>query len=244
MWRVCWLLALIPALVAQAPALDGTSKAQAREMLAAAKAAIRANYYDTTFHGLDLDSHFKATEASLNAATSLGHAYAIIAQALIDLGDSHTYFLPPQRSASYDYGWQIGIVGDDCYVIAVRPGSDAEAKGVRPGDRVLQVGSFVPTRQELWKVRYLYYMLSPRSSLKVTIQPPGGEPRGLEIAAKVTQEQAVVEISLDSLIESGPGAMADPIVRANRTVLVGDISVSKLSTFAFADGNADRVMRT
>ncbi len=242
MWRVCWLLALTPALLAQAPALDSTSKARAREMLATAKVAIRNTYYDKTFHGLDVEAHFKATEARLDSATSLGHAYAIIAQALIDLNDSHTYFLPPQRPARYDYGWQIGIIGDDCYVIAVKPGSDAEAKGVRPGDRVLQVGSFVPTRQELWKARYLYYILSPRNSLKVTIQPPGAEPRDLEIAAKVTQEPAVVEISLDNLIESGPGAMSDPIVRVNRTAMVGDISVSRLSTFAFADGSADKVM--
>lgn len=107
---------------------------------------------------------------------------------------------------------------------------------------MLQVGSFTPSRQELWKLRYLYYILSPRSTLKVSVQSLGGAPRVVDIAAKVTREQAVVDISVDNLIESGPGAIGDPIVRVNRTAMVGDTSIGKLSSFNFASSNADKVM--
>jgi carboxyl-terminal processing protease len=124
----------------------------------------------------------------------------------------------------------------------VKPGSDAEAKGVKAGDRILQIGAFTPSRAELWKVRYLYHVLSPRSVLKVGVQSPGGQPRTIDIAAKVKQEQAVVDVSLDTLIESGPAAMGDPIVRANRNARVGDLVISRLSTFAFPDGNADKML--
>ena len=102
------LILIVPGLVlAQAPTLDSTEKARAREMLATAKSAIKSTYYDKTFRGLDLDAHFKTADAKLESATSLGHAYAIIAQALLDFGDSHTFFIPPERPATYQYGWQM-----------------------------------------------------------------------------------------------------------------------------------------
>lgn len=239
---LCLLLLAPSPTHAQGSTLDSTEKARAREMLGTAKSAIRSTYYDKAFHGIDLDAHFKAADAKIDTATSLGHAYAIIAQALIDFGDSHTYFLPPERPASYDYGWQYGMVGDGCFVLAVKPGSNAEAKGIKPGDRITQIGAFTPSRAELWKVRYLYHVLSPKSVLKVAVQSPGGQPRAIDINAKVTQERAVVEVSLDALIESGPGAMGDPIVRVNRNAMVGDIAISKLSTFAVADSSADKMM--
>ena len=45
-----------------------------------------------TFHGMDVDARFKTAEEKLKQANSLGQAFGIIAQALLDLNDSHTYF--------------------------------------------------------------------------------------------------------------------------------------------------------
>jgi predicted metalloprotease with PDZ domain len=44
--------------------------------------------------------------------------------------------------------------GPNCYVVAVRPGSDAEAKGLRQGDRIISINNFTPTREVLWKMKY------------------------------------------------------------------------------------------
>src|SRR5262245_32986988 len=189
--KVAALAALTLSLVvvtaaAQAPALDKTGRQRAKEMLNQVKTAIKNNYYDQSYHGLDLNKHFKEAEGKLETAVSLGHAYAIIAQALIDFDDSHTFFVPPERPATYEQGWKLSIVGDACYVVAVKPGSDAEAKGLKAGDRVLQFEAFTPSRDQLWKAKYLYNVLSPRRSLKVVVQSPGGQPRPLDLGVKVT----------------------------------------------------------
>ncbi len=32
------------------------------------------------------------------------------------------------RAETFDYGWEIQMIGDELFVVAVKPGSDAEAK--------------------------------------------------------------------------------------------------------------------
>ena len=55
----------------------------------------------------------------------------IIAQAVLNLGDSHTFFIPPQRQADTDYGVDFQVIGDDVYVVKVKDKSDASAKGIK-----------------------------------------------------------------------------------------------------------------
>ncbi len=229
-------------LAAQAPLLDLTERARAKVMLAEIKSATKDKYYDPAFHGLDINAHFKAAETKLDTATSLGHAYAIIAQALIDFGDSHTFFIPPQRAATYEYGWDMQMVGDECLIVAVKPGADADVKGLKPGDRVLRFEAFTPSRTDLWKARYLYQLLSPRSAITLVVQSPGAQPRSLQVAAKVTKGQRVVEVNLDNILDGsgfGPGA-GERILRS-RVARAGDVAVWRLSGFDFAPEDVDRV---
>src|SRR5688572_22925713 len=185
----------LSAIASAAPqVLPANERGRAKKMLATIHAAIRDGYYDPTFRGLDLTAHFKAASAKLDEARSISHAYGIVAQALIEFGDSHTYFIPPMRATTFEYGWEMQMVGDVCYVTAVKPGSDAEAKGLRAGDRVLQVDGFTPARADFWKLRYLLYVLSPRPMLKVVTHRAGDTaPRSLELVAKVTQRRAVMD---------------------------------------------------
>lgn len=236
-------LAASTILIAQTPVLDSTERARAKQMLAEIKAAVRDRYYDKAYRGLDLNAHFKASETKLEAAVSLGHAYAIIAQTLIDFGDSHTFFIPPPRAATYEYGWEMQMVGDDCLVTAVKPASDAEAKGLKPGDRVLRFDAFTPTRTDLWKARYLYYLLSPRSTITLVAQSPGAQPRQLQIAAKVTKGERVIQISLDDALEgSGFGSGEAARLVPSRAARLGDVAVWKLSGFDFAAEDVDRLL--
>ena len=68
-----------------------------RTMLNVIKNDLKKNYYDPNFHGMDLDARFKQAEEKINTATSQGQILGIIAQAFLDLNDSHTYFVPPMR---------------------------------------------------------------------------------------------------------------------------------------------------
>src|SRR2546428_10040565 len=81
-------------------------------VLGTIKEDIRKNYYDTNYHGVDLDAAFKAADAKIKQATSLGQLLGIIGQLLVDLDDSHTFFLPPRRSYRTDYGWRVRVIGE------------------------------------------------------------------------------------------------------------------------------------
>lgn len=69
-----------------------------RAMLRTIKDDLKKNYYDTNFHGMDVEARFSAADEKMKEAQSVGQVFGIIAQALIDLNDSHTFFLPPGRA--------------------------------------------------------------------------------------------------------------------------------------------------
>src|SRR5262249_42244575 len=123
-----------------------------RLMLKVIKDDIKKNYYDPNFRGIDLEARFKTADEKLQQAESIGQIFGIIAQALVEFEDSHTFFLPPDRANKIEYGWQMQAYGDKCYVTAIKPGSDAEAKGLRLGDQVLMVNGFKTSREVLWKI--------------------------------------------------------------------------------------------
>jgi C-terminal processing protease CtpA/Prc len=132
-----------------------------------------------------LDARFKTADEKIEQATSVGHVFGIVAQVLIDFEDSHLFFIPPARANTTDYGWRMQIVGAKCYVSAVKPGSDAEAKGLKPGDLIKSVDGFVPSRENLWKLKYLFYALRPQPGIRVLAQSPDGVERTLDVMAKV-----------------------------------------------------------
>ncbi len=100
------LVALVPQ-TTHAQSLDRIERERALSMLNIVKGDLKSNYYDPNFRGMDVDARFKTAEEKVKAATSLGQAFGIIAQALLDLNDSHTLFIPPRRPETITYGWQM-----------------------------------------------------------------------------------------------------------------------------------------
>jgi carboxyl-terminal processing protease len=164
-------------------------------MLKAVRDDIRKYYYDPQFRGMDLEARTKLAEERIKQARTNAEVFGTIAQLLLELKDSHTLFIPPQRNARIEYGWQMQTFGDDCYIIAVKPKSDAEAQGLKPGDKVLKVDGIAPNRGNLWFYYYLYTALAPRPVVKVEVQSPGEQPRLLELKAKVQTGKQVVNLT-------------------------------------------------
>jgi C-terminal processing protease CtpA/Prc len=169
---------------------------RAKVMLNSVKNEIKKNYYDPAYHGVDLDARFKVAEDKLKQATSMGQVFGIIAQAVLDLNDSHTTFFPPERSASVEYGWEIKMIGDKCYLFAIKPGSDAASK-LKLGDQVLAIDGIQPARENLWKLYYLYYSLRPQPGVRMIVQSPEGEPRQVDVLAKVKQGKKRLDFTRD-----------------------------------------------
>jgi C-terminal processing protease CtpA/Prc len=166
-------------------------------VLGTIKEDIRKNYYDPNYHGMDLDTAFKAADEKIKQATSLGQLLGIIGQLLVDLDDSHTFFLPPHRSYRTDYGWRMRMIGDKAYVVAVEPGSDAEAKGLKEGDEIYAIdGRFRPARQNLWKIQYLYNALRPQPVVRLAVIKPDGQRQQIDAIAKVEQGKVLKDLTI------------------------------------------------
>jgi carboxyl-terminal processing protease len=164
-------------------------------MLKIIKDDLNEHYYDPTFHGVKIEDAFKAAEEKIKVATANSQVFTIIAQTLMQLDDSHTFFLSPPRGFKVEYGWHMQIFGDAAYVSVVKPGSDAESKGLKPGDLIQNIDGFTPNRQNGWILTYLFNSLSPRSAQRLVVQSPGGQPRQLDINSKVKETQKLLDLT-------------------------------------------------
>jgi len=195
-----WLLAaaaisLIVATRAYAQELRDIDRARGQTMLKVIKKDLQKYYYDPTFRGLDLEESFLKAEQDIDQATSLGQVLGIIARAVLTLDDSHTRFVPPSRTAKFNYGWRVRVIGETPTVIAVKPGSDAEAKGLKAGDAVLSVDGSPLNRKNMPLFRYRYLLVRPAPGVGLVVQSPGGQPRRLDVATKVDMGKRVVDLT-------------------------------------------------
>ena len=87
------------------------------------------------------------------------------------------------------------IVGDRCFISTVDKGSDAETKGVKPGDEVLEAAGYNLDRTNLWKFQYLYNALRPQPFIRVALKSPNGESRQLELMAKRKEGKRMVNLT-------------------------------------------------
>lgn len=175
--------------------LSSDDRENGREMLRDVQKAIKENYDDKTFNGVDLDKAFKTADEKIRQATSNGQVYGIIAEAVRSLNDSHTFFVPPLRVLKVDYDWHILMIGDRCYISAVKPGSDAETKGLKPGDILHVVDGYKITRENFWEFNYLYEDLQPKTSLSVVVQSANEQPRKVEFNASTRRDNRSIDPS-------------------------------------------------
>jgi hypothetical protein len=120
--------------------LSDMDRAQVEEMLSTIHDAVKKDYYDPTFHGVDMDARYEKYKTALKGAPTLGEAFRVVAAYLSGLHDSHTFFVPPAITNRFDYGFRMQMIGDRCFVTEVRPGSDA-ARKIRPGDEIVKLGT-------------------------------------------------------------------------------------------------------
>lgn len=181
--------------------LSGLDRERAQAVLEGVASDIRKEYYDPKFHGVDWQA--KAAEAKVGIAKANSWNAAMIEIAVLTdyLNDSHTAFSPPHPEVRTDYGWTFQLFGDHCYVTRVRPKSDAEAKGMKPGDQVLAINHVTPTRFSLPKISYAMMVLSQQSSLHVDLKNQSGSTRTIDVAAKVKLPLQVRELEHPSGID-------------------------------------------
>jgi carboxyl-terminal processing protease len=167
---------------------------------------IKDYYFDPALH-LDMEKTFSAAREKIATAQTQDDALLLLANAVNHMRDSHTAFRPPARPYLVDYGFHMQAIGDsDCFISSVRPGSDAEAKGLTPGDRIVTLNDIPVTRQDLHSIEF-GYAIFPQSGFHLKVQTPDGSEKALTVLAKVTPGQR--EIS---------GTDFDNYMEAHRTI--------------------------
>ncbi len=215
-------------------AISKADRERALGILDAISKGIQGLYYDPKMNGVDWDGVISSAKAKIAESNSLNEALTQIAVAVDALHDSHTRFQPPARPYHLDFGFEHQMIWSLCFVTRVRPGSDAEAKGLKPGAQILTINGTVPTRQNLHSIEYLDYVLNPKPEMQLELLYPSGEKQKIEIKAKMT-------MSPDLAYRSGAGVRYD-VVRNSENVRhrmrpqivhFGDVSILRLPWFNY-----------
>jgi C-terminal processing protease CtpA/Prc len=214
------------------PALN---RSRGIRMLKQIKSAIKDNYYDKTFHGLDLDAKFDAAMERVKTLDKNWQIFRIIAGLVLEFNDSHTRFYPPGRANRIEYGFSLQMIGAKCFVTDVTKGSDAEAKGLKPGDQVVGIGRFNPSRENLWKINYLNYALDPQAIISVFTLGQDGKEKELKVEASFKS----IKQRDDEAKERRKKKREDPFKCHS---VNADIIACRLETFSVDKKHIDRMM--
>jgi C-terminal processing protease CtpA/Prc len=220
--------------------VDRVERERLKSILSNIKNEVKKNYYDPSYHGIDLDARFKKADERLDQVTSTSQGFGVIAQVLIDFDDSHLYFNPPATNLEVEYGWRMQAFGNKVFITQVRPKSDADAKGLKVGDEVIAVSGFHPSRKELWKVLYYYGVLSKRDKLVLTVKSSGAqEARDLDIKAQMDkQPQNITFLNYFQFY--------DPFYNEDnykdRSWTLGDVMIWKMPSFVIEPDDAESIL--
>ena len=224
--------------------LDAVDLERAHAILRQTYDEVRKNYYDPTFHGVDLDGTYRQFDTRLNASTSVNDSFRVIAAFLLNLHDSHTFFQPPARVNRSTLGYELQMVGENCYITHVRPGTDAATK-LHVGDQVLTINGYKIKRADLWSMLYFFHTLSPTPTETLALQSPEGAQRQETIKATMRPGKRILDLT-------GEGGGADfwQLVRQDedsdhlnreRYVERGDTLIWKMPSFEMASENVDKM---
>jgi carboxyl-terminal processing protease len=213
-------------------------------MLRDAYDAVKRNYYDPAFHGVDLDARYQAWDEKLHSASSMNAGLTLVAGFLSALKDSHTYFVPPARPYKIDYGYRIAPIGDDTFVTRVRPGTDASGK-VLAGDRLLAVDGKPISRADFEVAEYTLNVLEPRQTTRLTLRSPTGVDREVVVDTTVVKERQLRNFTgsdgfMDVTDFFHEQEANDHVLRQQYAEL-GDVMIWKMPIFGADNGDVDKL---
>ncbi|HEY0460478.1 MAG TPA: S41 family peptidase [Pyrinomonadaceae bacterium] len=177
------------------------SRLMYQNILKTIKDDIKNKYFDSNLGGVDIEGNSKKAGDLINEAKSIEEMADIIARFLYPFNDSHLFFMPPSKTTTVEYGWEMMFVGDKVFITKVEEDSDAYKKGVRVGDQIYMVEGYIPARPEFWMFRYHFNILRPQPVLSVILIKPSGNKFKVELQAKVTRDSVFMPSRRDRILE-------------------------------------------
>ena len=238
------LLALPGGATSAQQKMNSLDLGRARQMLRDARDAVKKNYYDPKYHGLDLDARYQQFDARIQAAPGLDEGFRMVAAFLSGLKDSHVFFEPPYRPYRLDYGFRMELIGNDAFVTRVRPGTDAETK-VHPGDQITGYDRYSVNRTDFRDLSYTFNTLMPQMKTQLDLRDPDGKDREVIVESKVQQGRKLLDFTAQG---SGDDIWRylravedeDHVVR-QRWVEMGDVMIWKMPEFFLDNEGVDHI---
>ena len=216
-----------PAIAQAAPQITAHDRELAQRMLSQVRETLKQNYYDPSFHKIDIEERFKKYSAEIQSANTFQGAFRAIEAFLIGLNDSHTAFIPPPNSKVITYGFRIEMIGDQCFVTALRPDSDAAQK-LHLGDQVLSLDGYAINREDLWQLEYYLKFLPPRSTTDFILRDSSGKVRKETVTAEL--ETLPVRRPTSSSLSRMQMERWQHSIRS-RSAVIGDVLFWKFASF-------------
>jgi C-terminal processing protease CtpA/Prc len=221
--------------------MSGSDMDLARGILHDAREAVKKNYYDPKYHGVDLDERYRQFDDRIKNSPSIGEGFRMVAAYLDGLKDSHTYFQPPDRANRQDYGFRMQLVGEKAYVVRTRPGTDAESKA-RPGDLVAQYMGYSVNRSDFEPLSMTFNVLMPQPAIRLDLTDPDGKSRQVMVTPKAKQGHRVMDLTSGTdmwqLVRAEENE--DHVVR-QRYIESGDVMIWKMPEFVLDQNEVDHM---
>lgn len=224
--------------------LNSVDRGIIEQMLKDAVEAVKKEYFDPNFGGANLNAAYAQARAALAKANSVHEGYEAVANMLRQLDDSHTQFIPPQQPFTVDAGWSMALIGNKCFVTRVKHGSDAEAKGLKPGDEIIELENVKPSRANWEDLNYSINILAPRSSLHLVVVSPG-EPQSKAITTKsvVKTRQKMYDLTNNEYWIAVHQEDQDWEKYESREFMFADVQIWQLRNFEFKEDALDSHLR-
>lgn len=215
----------------------------AESILRDADADVRKHYYDPNFHGVDWQSRVQEAKKNIATAESASAAVSEVAALLDSLHDSHTFLVLPPRTHIHDYGFQMEMFGNRCFVIRVRSGSDAEKKDLKRGDEILAVNEYPVSRKNFRRIVYIVNVLRPQPGLRLTLGDVNGHQRQLDVQAKFelsTVNKYFLHQGINVRVRDADAERH--FLQARYFEKGDDLLVVKIPEFAFSASEVDKII--
>jgi len=231
------------------PAQADAPKAKYTALYDVLVTTIDSNFYDPSYHGLDFVAIAKRYRARVGGIENDTQFENLVTQMLDELGTSHLYVVPPSSSSASGAG--IGVkfhtIGSADLVTDVTPLSDARAKGIHVGDRLLSAKTALPGPlgshanvdvQDCAGATHAYEV--KRVGAYWPPQHPGFEWRSFALAPKLTVGYIRADRFDDGAAELADQAMAelkdaDALIIDIRANSGGNLSALRLGSYFSGD---------
>lgn len=237
------LLVFVSALPTVGQQLTEADRKRNRDILVSIKDEVVKSYFDPTFRGIDLEAKFREAEQELRRAANNTDAFVAIFNFLENLQDSHTRFNPPSRKTKFQHEWIMQMVGDNCFVTEVMPGSDGAKKGLKPGDQIISIEGLRPTTSEFDRIVYFLYRLNPLPDFNLVIQTPTGERKNLTVVAKRIEGRAIIDVTdYNTYMNLVRASENYAKLNSHRLVRIDGVTIWKMPQFDLATHQVDDLM--